>query len=40
MTCNWGEIRIPFCGDLDGGAGEFIPNPKYVKNGWEDLIIK
>lgn len=33
--CNWGEYRIPGCGDLDIGAGEFSPNPKYFKYGWE-----
>lgn len=31
---NWGEYRIPFSGDLDIGAGEFSPNPKYFKQGW------
>jgi hypothetical protein len=33
-TCNWGEHRIPFSGDLDVGAAEFIANPKYKKMGW------
>jgi hypothetical protein len=32
--CNWGEYRIPFSGDLDIGAGEFTPDPKYKKMGW------
>ncbi|MEO5942436.1 MAG: hypothetical protein ABIP30_10010 [Ferruginibacter sp.] len=32
--CNWGDYRIPDCGDLDIGAGEFSVNEKYVKNGW------
>ena len=36
-TCNWGERRIPFSGDLDIGAGEFSVNPKYLNKGWEDL---
>jgi hypothetical protein len=36
MTCNWGNKRIPDCGDLDEGAGEFVPNEKYRKNGWEN----
>ena len=34
--CNWGERRIPFSGDLDIGAGEFSPNPKYNNSGWAD----
>lgn len=33
-TCNWGEYRIPFSGDLDIGAGEFSANPKYYNKGW------
>ena len=32
--CNWGDYRIPVCGDLDIGAGEFSVESKYVKNGW------
>lgn len=32
---NWGEHRIPFSGDLDIGAAEFGPNPKYKGQGWE-----
>lgn len=34
-TCNWGDYRIPFSGDLDVGEGEFVPNTKYLKYGWE-----
>jgi hypothetical protein len=34
-VCNWGEYRIPFSGDLDIGAGEFGPNPKYDEQGWK-----
>jgi len=34
--CNWGVRRIPFSGDLDIGAGEFVPNPKYHNVGWKD----
>lgn len=33
--CRWGDYRIPDCGDLDIGAGEFSVDKKYVKNGWE-----
>jgi hypothetical protein len=33
-TCNWGEYRIPFSGDLDVGAAEFYPNKKYHAKGW------
>jgi hypothetical protein len=39
-TCNWGELRIPFSGDLDIGAAYFSPNPKYYKLGWEDFEYK
>jgi hypothetical protein len=35
--CHWGDYRIPFCGDLDVGAGEFWPDEKYRTNGWEGL---
>jgi len=34
--CHWGDYRISLSGDLDIGAGEFSPNPKYKDNGWED----
>lgn len=34
--CKWGDYRIPECGDLDIGAGEFSPADKYLKNGWEN----
>jgi hypothetical protein len=37
-VANWGEFRIPDSGDLDIGAGEFGPNPKYLKQGWDDLV--
>lgn len=33
--CNWGAFRIPDAGDLDVGVGEFSPNFKYIKKGWE-----
>lgn len=36
--CHWGDYRIPNCGDLDIGAGEFSVNDKYVKNGWENYM--
>lgn len=32
--CNWGDYRIPECGDLDIGAGEFGVDEKHLKNGW------
>ncbi|MDP9080524.1 MAG: hypothetical protein M3O71_24125 [Bacteroidota bacterium] len=35
--CNWGDFRIPNSGDLDIGAGDFSPNAKYLKNGWQGL---
>ncbi len=37
--CNWGEFRIPDCGDLDIGAGEFTINSKYIKHGWESYYL-
>jgi len=36
-NCNWGDFRIPNSGDLDIGAGEFSPNDKYFKFGWQSL---
>jgi hypothetical protein len=38
--CNWGDYRIPECGDLDIGAGEFSVNEKYVKNGWLTYVLE
>jgi hypothetical protein len=35
--CNWGDFRIPNSGDLDIGAGEFSPNNKYLKYGWQSV---
>ena len=35
--CAWGHYRIPNSSDLDIGAGEFSPNPKYLGNGWSDF---
>ncbi|MDP4208040.1 MAG: hypothetical protein Q8928_04415 [Bacteroidota bacterium] len=32
--CNWGDFRIPYSKDLDGGTCEFSVEPKYVNNGW------
>ncbi|QSS96629.1 hypothetical protein [Psychroflexus sp. ALD_RP9] len=33
--CIWGDYRLPFTFDFDGGDGEMMVNLKYVKNGWE-----
>jgi len=33
-TCNWGEYRIPFSGDLDYGSAQFAPRKKYYNKGW------
>ena len=33
---NWGQYRIPCAGDLDWGAAEFSPNPKYDNYSWKD----
>ncbi|MFT3902914.1 MAG: hypothetical protein QM727_07050 [Niabella sp.] len=38
--CHWGDYRIPDCGDLDIGAGEFSVNEKYVKNGWLSYMLE
>lgn len=32
---NWGDYRIPNCGDLDQGVGEFSPADNYVSHGWQ-----
>jgi hypothetical protein len=32
---NWADYRVPNCGDLDMGAGEFSPADKYLKFGWQ-----
>lgn len=37
--CNFGDYRILESGDLDIGAGEFSPNPKYFDNGWKYYIL-
>ena len=37
-TANWGDDRIPMSGDLDIGAGEFYPDQKYWKAGWQSYI--
>jgi len=35
----FGDFRIPDSGDLDIGAGEFSPNPKYWDKGWKYYIL-
>ncbi len=37
--CNFGDFRIPDSGDLDIGAGEFSPDPKYFHKGWKYYIL-
>ncbi|MEJ2105645.1 MAG: hypothetical protein P8X47_13885, partial [Ignavibacteriaceae bacterium] len=34
--CIWGDHRLPYTGDFDVGTGEFAPNDKYLKYGWEN----
>lgn len=34
QIANWGESRILDSGDLDIGAAEFAPDPKYRSQGW------
>ena len=36
-VASWGEYRIPCSGDFDLGDGDFGPNPKYWKYGWEEF---
>lgn len=36
LECTWGDFRIPNSKGFDIGVGEFSPNPKYIKNGWEN----
>lgn len=35
-VCNWGDYRIPNCGDLDVGTENFIPDDKYNDFGWSN----
>ncbi len=37
--CNWGDYRIPESGDLDNGAGEFVPSAKYFDKGWKYYLL-
>ena len=37
--CNWGDYRIPDSKDLDCGAAEFGPHPKYDLFGWDSYSI-
>ncbi len=37
-TCNWGDHRIPFAGELDIGLNEFSPSFKYIDNGWREYL--
>ena len=34
--CNWGDFRIPDSKGFDGGTGEFMPEEKYLDNGWRN----
>jgi len=36
-TCNWGDYRIPNSGNFDIGAGDFSPDDKYLKYGWQSV---
>lgn len=36
--CNWGDYRIPGSGDLDCGAGEFVPGTRYLSKGWKNYF--
>ena len=37
-VCNWGDFRVPYSEDLDVGTGEFAPDMKWAKNGWQTYI--
>jgi hypothetical protein len=36
--CIWADGRLPYTNDFDIGTGEFYPNEKYIKNGWESYV--
>jgi hypothetical protein len=36
--CDWGDFRIPESDKLDVGAGEFIPDEKFAKFGWDNYL--
>lgn len=36
QACHFGQRRIPCSGDLDIGAAEFSPDPKYYPYGWKN----
>lgn len=36
--CNWGDFRIPESLALDGGAGVFVVDEKYIRSGWESYV--
>lgn len=42
-VCNWGDWRVPRIkgseNHIDTGDGEFMVNPSYRKNGWENFCI-
>lgn len=35
---SWGHYRVPCSGDLDIGVGEFFPDRKYYKYGWDEYV--
>lgn len=37
LRCNWGDLDIPDCGDLNIGWGCFLVNKKYYDYGWQTL---
>jgi hypothetical protein len=36
-TCNWGDYRMPYSGNFDGGAGDFSPWTTDARLGWETV---
>lgn len=36
IKCNWGDYRIPNSNNLDIGVAEFLPDDKYLENGWKN----
>jgi hypothetical protein len=36
--CIWGDYRLPFTFDFDGGDGEMMVNQKYIENGWTTFV--
>ena len=39
--CTWGDYRVPLTNkDFDIGTGEFSVSEKYLKKGWDEIMLK